>query len=1162
MLVYRLPIEHATGNGSITNPGESNNPGLLAVGATHYWDTNTIASYSGRGPTPDSRPKPDIVGTACAATVSYPPSPGSRCWFAGTSQASPHVAGMAALVRQRFPDYIPVQVATYLKDHAERRGTVPNNTWGHGFAVLPPIGGCSNNPGLAADCAMLLAARDTLAGTGTLNWSANAPITTWDGVTMGGSPLRVTKIRLSDKGLTGEIPSELGSLANLQVLHLTRNQLTGPIPAELGGLTNLSILALGGNELTGGITTELGRLSKLERLYLWGNQLTGGIPTQLGSLAKLERLELADNQLTGPIPAELGGLPNLTELFIWGNQLSGEIPPQLGNLAGLTELHLDGNQLTGEIPTELGELTNLARLALDKNQLTGSIPPTLSNLAKLEELHLTRNQLAGPIPPELGGLVKLSILALGGNGLTGEIPGRLGDLTNLTELFLWGNQLTGEIPSELGGLTNLTVLSVSDNQLTGTIPTRLGSLTDLEELSLWGNQLTGEIPAELGSLASLEKLLVHENQLTGQIPSELGNLANLVLLSLSRNNLTGEIPAELGNLASLEELYLWYNQLTGEIPPELSRLTNLEALGLSDNQLIGEIPAEFGNLSSLVSLHLSDNQLTGTIPPELGNLANLERLYLFDNQLTGTIPAELGDLTNLAHLRLDGNQLTGEIPSELGRLANLTLLYLSGNQLTGCVPHSLRDVADNDFVQLQLAFCASEEPPGVTVSHAGMDPAAPVRIGTAIPVAATFTKTVTGFTVDDVTVDNASVGNFLGSDAAYTFDVTPNAIGQVTVDIPANMAQDADGNGNTAAAQLRLGIPYDDNGNGLIERSEVIKAINDYLGAGSVERSHVIALINLYLSPDPTWSPGGAPAKETVVFSDLNWNSVMLQNDIAQFIVEHGYGYPTDTVFGSSLPLLQGLRRGDTHVTMEIWIPNHNPAWEEALASGDVISLGPSLGSDWQSAFVIPAYLQEQYPELDSVEDLKEQQYKDLFATSESGGKARLVSCVLGWHCELVNAAQVAGYGLNEHVQIVNPGDQDSLFASINGAYRNREPWLGYMWGTGEPALLLDLVRLEEPAYSDECWETTKACAYEDATILIGAHSGLPDQAPDVAEFLRSWDFTIDPHLKNVVRWQKANPDAPIKEAALYWIRNNEDAWSGWVTAEAAARIRSALSES
>ena len=141
-----------------------------------------------------------------------------------------------------------------------------------------------------------------------------------------------------------------------------------------------------------------------------------------------------------------------------------------------------------------------------------------------------------------------------------------------------------------------------------------------------------------------------------------------------------------------------------------------------------------------------------------------------------------------------------------------------------------------------------DAPLGVSVSHAGMDQAAPVRIGTAIPVAATFTKSVTGFTVDDITVGNGTAGNFSGSGAAYTFNVTPNTLGQVTVDIAAGVAVDTDSNGNTAAMRLQLGIPYDDNGNGAIERSEVIEAINDYLGGGSLQRSHVIALISLYLS--------------------------------------------------------------------------------------------------------------------------------------------------------------------------------------------------------------------------------------------------------------------------------------------------------------------------
>ena len=51
------------------------------------------------------------------------------------------MAGMAVLVRQRFPNYTPAQVVSYLKDNAEQRisNPDPNNTWGHGFVVLPEI---------------------------------------------------------------------------------------------------------------------------------------------------------------------------------------------------------------------------------------------------------------------------------------------------------------------------------------------------------------------------------------------------------------------------------------------------------------------------------------------------------------------------------------------------------------------------------------------------------------------------------------------------------------------------------------------------------------------------------------------------------------------------------------------------------------------------------------------------------------------------------------------------------------------------------------------------------------------------------------------------------------------------------------------------------------
>ena len=611
----------------------------------------------------------------------------------------------------------------------------------------------ATNDGLRSDCERLLEARDTLAGTASLNWSADTPITEWNGVALGEASGRVTELYLGAMGLNGRIPPELGSLANLQGLYLSDNQLTGEIPPELGGLSNLTELVLRGNQLTGEIPPELGRLSNLRHLWLWSNQLTGEIPPELGGLSNLTELVLYSNQLTGEIPPELGRLSNLTELSLWGNQLTGEIPPELGGLSNLERLYLGGNLLTGCVPAGLRDVPNndIVRLGLPfcseqacvsggavvdatntglvsdcgmllaaRDTLAGTAALNWSadtpiadwtgvalgeTSGRVTEILLGGIGLDGKIPKQLGSLANLTHLYLDNNQLTGEIPPELGGLSNLQGLRLWGNQLTGEIPPELGRLSNLRYLRLWSNQLTGEIPPELGRLSNLRYLRLWSNQLTGEIPPELGRLSNLRGLSLRGNQLTGEIPPELGGLSNLTWLDIASNQLTGTIPKELGSLANLQGLYLWGNQLTGEIPPELGGLSNLTGLLLHGNQLTGEIPPELGGLSNLTGLWLHGNQLTGEIPPELGGLSNLTGLLLHGNQLTGEIPPELGRLSNLTGLWLRGNQLTGEIPPELGGLANLQRLYLGGNFLTGCVPDGLRDVPNNDFVRLGLPFC-------------------------------------------------------------------------------------------------------------------------------------------------------------------------------------------------------------------------------------------------------------------------------------------------------------------------------------------------------------------------------------------------------------------------------------------------------------------------
>ena len=81
------------------------------------------------------------------------------------------------------------------------------------------------------------------------NWLSDRPLREWNGVDT--EEGRVTYLWLTYQELNGEIPKELGSLADLEELDLSSNQLGGEIPPELGSLANLEVLALGGNLLSG-----------------------------------------------------------------------------------------------------------------------------------------------------------------------------------------------------------------------------------------------------------------------------------------------------------------------------------------------------------------------------------------------------------------------------------------------------------------------------------------------------------------------------------------------------------------------------------------------------------------------------------------------------------------------------------------------------------------------------------------------------------------------------------------------------------------------------------------------------------------------------------------------------------------------------------------------
>ncbi|CDP08227.1 unnamed protein product [Coffea canephora] len=505
---------------------------------------------------------------------------------------------------------------------------------------------------------------------------------------------RLRFIRFSKNNFTGEIPMWFGHFPELQFLFLDSNGFSGFIPPPISNLSKLETLNLLDNFLGGNMPEQMGNLTVLKELYSSRNEFVGPIPLSLCKLSQLQVLDLAFNRFSGHIPKEIANLEKLKELYLITNNFTGVIPREIGKLHGLKVLVLGRNNLTGTIPREIGNLQNLQGLNLEWNQIMGMIPKEIGNLTMLTELYFAYNSLTGTIPPEMGNLYQLENLQLPYNGLNGSIPPGLFNVSALRNIHLASNLLSGNLPRDLGyRLPKLLFIELGGNNLGGVIPVSISNCSQLEILDFAINRFTGPIPDALGDLRLLQYLVLFGNNLTSDPTStelsfitSLTKCKNLVYLELGANSLNGLLPASIGNLsATLQKLYIYSSEIKGTIPSQTGKLTNLLLLDLQSNHLTGGIPTAFKDLQSMQTLAVGDNNLNGT----LDNLCNLQRLayvYLTANRFSGSIPECFGNMTSLRELDLGNNFLVSAIPNSFWNLKDLLQLNLSSNSLNGSLP--------------------------------------------------------------------------------------------------------------------------------------------------------------------------------------------------------------------------------------------------------------------------------------------------------------------------------------------------------------------------------------------------------------------------------------------------------------------------------------------
>jgi len=302
--------------------------------------------------------------------------------------------------------------------------------------------------------------------------------------------------------------------------------------------------------------------------------------------------------------------------------------------------------------------------------------------------------------------------------------------------------------------------------------------------------------------------------------------------------------------------------------------------------------------------------------------------------------------------------------------------------------------------------------------------------------------------------------------------------------------------------------------------------------------------------------------EEMLTIAGSTWDSAKVNAEIFAFIAQHGYGYNTDIIMASSMIELQQHAKGDVDVRIENWTKSYGDEYYEPVKSGDLIEVNEILKDNMQGYYVPTIVIKGDKekgiepitPDLKSVFDLPK--YWEVFKDPEDPKKGRIYGAPETWSTNTILEPKMKNFELEKNFNLFKPGSDVALATAIASAAEKGEPIVAYYW---EPTWLLgkyDMTKLEEPPFTEEKWKTFN-CDFPADRVTVTIHKHLLETAPDVVEVLKNFEMT-SPKMNEILAYMQDNNVEAI-DAALWYLKNNKDTWSKWVSKDAAEKVSSTL---
>lgn len=322
------------------------------------------------------------------------------------------------------------------------------------------------------------------------------------------------------------------------------------------------------------------------------------------------------------------------------------------------------------------------------------------------------------------------------------------------------------------------------------------------------------------------------------------------------------------------------------------------------------------------------------------------------------------------------------------------------------------------------------------------------------------------------------------------------------------------------------------------------------------------------LSLGAIFCANGASAEECgrVTIANMNWQSAEVLAQIDKIILGDGYGCNVELVPGDTMPTLTSMmEKGEPDVAPEAWVNAVREPLDKAVADGKLVYAAESLSDGGVEGWWVPNYIAEANPDIKTIDDAL--MHPELFPAPEDTSKGAVYNCPSGWNCQITTQNFFKAHdAANKGFVLVDSGSAAGLDGSIAKAFERKEGWLGYYWAPTSILGKYDMVRLGFNAEFDhDEWDSCTAVldcanpkknAWVKSEVFTVVTKSFADRAGPAMEYLqkRSWPNSV---VNKLLAWMSDN-QATGEEGAEYFLKNNPEVWTNWVSPEVAEKVKKA----